>query len=125
MLIDCGIEWVILGHSERRQIFGESNELIAKKVGLATQLGMKVILCIGEKLSEREANQTQQVLIEQLKPCICMHSFTLSLFVSDVYSRVLSHSIRFDSIRFDSIDERGYTSYALIISIFLFFFSSN
>jgi triosephosphate isomerase len=70
MLLDSGIEWVILGHSERRQLFGESNELIAKKVGLASQLGMKVILCIGEKLSEREANLTQQVLVEQLKPCL-------------------------------------------------------
>jgi triosephosphate isomerase len=71
MLMDSGIEWVILGHSERRQLFNESNELVAKKVGLATQLGMKVILCVGEKLSERESNLTQQVLIEQLKPCLC------------------------------------------------------
>ena len=55
------IPWVILGHSERRHILGESNETVANKVALAIKMGLKVIFCIGEQLSEREANQTFNV----------------------------------------------------------------
>ena len=47
-LIDMKISWVILGHSERRHVFGESNETVANKVALAIKMGLKVIFCIGE-----------------------------------------------------------------------------
>jgi len=67
MIKDCGCEWVILGHSERRNVFGESDELIGEKVKFALENGMKVIPCIGEKLEEREANKTEEVCFRQLK----------------------------------------------------------
>ncbi|KAJ3414865.1 hypothetical protein HDV05_005929 [Chytridiales sp. JEL 0842] len=66
-LKDLNIGWVILGHSERREIFKESDEFVAKKVAFAVSQGLKVIACIGEKLEEREANQTLTVLFRQLK----------------------------------------------------------
>ncbi len=67
MLKDCECEWVILGHSERRHVFGESNEMIHLKLTKALNSGLKPILCIGEKIEEREAGQTAEVLTEQLK----------------------------------------------------------
>ncbi|VDQ03771.1 unnamed protein product [Trichobilharzia regenti] len=67
MIKDVGCEWVILGHSERRNIFGEPDELIAEKVQHAIAEGLSVIACIGETLSEREANKTEEVCVRQLK----------------------------------------------------------
>lgn len=67
MLKDVGADWVIIGHSERRQIFGESDELIAEKVAFALAEGLKVIACIGETLQEREAGQTEAVVFRQTK----------------------------------------------------------
>ncbi|KAL0277595.1 UNVERIFIED_CONTAM: hypothetical protein PYX00_004828 [Menopon gallinae] len=64
-LLDNGIDWVILGHSERRNVFGESNLLIAEKVAHALQSGLSVIACIGEKLEEREHGRTEAVVFEQ------------------------------------------------------------
>lgn len=63
---DTGAGWVILGHSERRQIFKESDELIAEKVEHALAVGLKVVACIGETLEEREANKTQEVVARQM-----------------------------------------------------------
>jgi len=70
MLKDLGIEWVILGHSERREIFKESDEFVASKVAHALKVGIKVIACIGEKLSEREAGDTFNVVTRQLKALV-------------------------------------------------------
>ncbi len=64
---DLGCEYVILGHSERRHIFGESNEMIGKKVAAALRNDLVPILCIGETLEERENNQTWEVCEKQLK----------------------------------------------------------
>merc|ERR1711939_1178991 len=64
---DVGLEWVILGHSERRTIFNESDELIAKKTAEALKLGLKVILCIGENLEQRESGSTTKVVTHQVK----------------------------------------------------------
>lgn len=66
MLKECGVETVILGHSERRHVYGETDQLINTKVKLALQHGFEVILCIGETLEEREANQAESVVREQL-----------------------------------------------------------
>lgn len=67
MLKDIGADWVIIGHSERRQIFNETDELIAEKTAHALAEGLKVIACIGETLQEREAGQTEAVVFRQSK----------------------------------------------------------
>ena len=67
MLIGAGCKWVIIGHSERRQYFGETDETANKKVLAALEAGLNPILCIGEMLEEREAGKTEQVLLAQLK----------------------------------------------------------
>lgn len=67
MLKDNGVEWVILGHSERRNVFGESDQLIAEKVGHALSEGLSVIACIGEKIEEREAGKTLDVVYSQME----------------------------------------------------------
>ncbi|XP_045163237.2 triosephosphate isomerase-like [Mercenaria mercenaria] len=70
MIKDVGCEWVILGHSERRNVFGESSELIGEKVKCALETGLKVIPCVGEKLEEREAGNTEAVVFEQMKAIV-------------------------------------------------------
>lgn len=65
-LADMGVDFVIIGHSERRTIYGEGNELLNQKVMLALSHGLKVIYCVGETLSEREAGQTFEVIDNQL-----------------------------------------------------------
>lgn len=67
MLADLNCDYVILGHSERRHVFGETDELIAKKVTAALATGVKVIFCVGELLDEREANITQDVVKRQIE----------------------------------------------------------
>jgi len=67
MLKEFSVRYVILGHSERRQYQRESNELIARKALAAHAATLKPILCIGETLAEREANQTEAVLEAQLR----------------------------------------------------------
>jgi triosephosphate isomerase len=67
MLRDCNVSHVILGHSERRMIFGESNELINKKVCVALKNNLIPILCVGETEAEREKNATFDTIGTQLK----------------------------------------------------------
>lgn len=59
-------EFVIIGHSERRQYFNETGEIVNKKIGAALKAGLKPVLCIGERLEENEAGQTEEVVFEQL-----------------------------------------------------------
>ncbi len=66
MLEEFHVTWVIVGHSERRGILGEDDEFIARKVASVLSCGMKVILCVGETLNEREFGRTNQVLDTQL-----------------------------------------------------------
>ena len=67
MLLDCGVDYVILGHSERRHVFNEPEEWINKKVHTVLNNGLKPILCIGETLDQRNSNETKDVLFNQLK----------------------------------------------------------
>lgn len=67
MIRDCGGDSVILGHSERRNVFGENDQLIAEKCAFALQGGLVVIACIGELLEEREAGKTEEVVFRQTK----------------------------------------------------------
>lgn len=70
MLKEVGVNYVIVGHSERRSIYKESSALVAKKVHVALAAGLKPILCIGESEDERVAEQTEIALIAQLQPVI-------------------------------------------------------
>ena len=70
MLRDFGCQYVIIGHSERRQLLGESNAFIAKKFKAAYDAGLIPILCLGETLKEREAGKTFQVIEEQLSAVV-------------------------------------------------------
>lgn len=67
MLKEIGVEYVICGHSERRNIFGETNSTVNKKVMKTAESGMKPILCVGEKLEEREAGKTFRVISSQVR----------------------------------------------------------
>ena len=63
---DFGVEWTILGHSERRHVFGESDKVVGEKVKIALDHKLKVMACIGEKLDERESGRTREVNERQL-----------------------------------------------------------
>jgi triosephosphate isomerase len=67
MLVSCGVEYVIIGHSERRSYFHEDNLLLNRKVKLALSVGLKPIYCCGEVLEERETGQLFQVVREQIE----------------------------------------------------------
>src|SRR6266849_3183693 len=66
MLLDVGCKYVILGHSERRHKLGETDAFINRKVKAALAAGLRVIICVGETLEEREADHTEAVLERQL-----------------------------------------------------------
>ncbi len=67
MLEDLKCKYVIIGHSERREYYGETNETLFKKIELALAAGLKPIYCVGEKLNEREENRHFEVVAEQIK----------------------------------------------------------
>jgi triosephosphate isomerase (TIM) len=82
MLVEAGCRYVIIGHSERRQFFGETDESVAKKTKAALAAGLVPIVCVGEHLSHRESGQTHQ---------ICRAQFTggPGLLTPDEFSRIL------------------------------------
>jgi triosephosphate isomerase len=67
MLLDLGCKYVIIGHSERRQFFGDTDETVNRKVKQALKKGMLPILCVGETLAEREAGKLTEVISRQVK----------------------------------------------------------
>ena len=67
MLTECGVEYVIVGHSERRQYFGETDQTVQARVRAALDAGLKVILCVGEVLEQREQGITEEVVALQTK----------------------------------------------------------
>ena len=66
-LAKLGVKYVICGHSERREIFGETDDMINKKVAAILQHGMTPIMCVGETLAEREAGSTEEKVLGQVK----------------------------------------------------------
>jgi triosephosphate isomerase len=70
MLTAAGCTHVIVGHSERRQLFGETDESVARKVGAALRSGLIPILCVGETLQERETNETAAVIDRQVRAAL-------------------------------------------------------
>lgn len=67
MLKECGVEYVIIGHSERRQYFAETDETVNKRTKAALAAGLKVILCVGEVLEQRQSGITEEILSMQTK----------------------------------------------------------
>ncbi len=67
MLAAVGCRWVIIGHSERRQYFGETDDGVLKKTMAALEADLKPIVCVGERLEEREAGRTMEVLLNQYR----------------------------------------------------------
>jgi triosephosphate isomerase len=70
MLKEAGCQYAIIGHSERRSLYGESDELVAKRFAMAVESGITPILCIGETLAERESGVTEEVVSRQLDAVI-------------------------------------------------------
>ena len=70
MLLDCGCSYVIVGHSERRTLYGEDDQRVATKFAVARAAGIKPILCVGETLEEREQGITEAVIARQLDAVI-------------------------------------------------------
>jgi triosephosphate isomerase len=79
MLKDVGCQYVIVGHSERRQLFGETDEIINKKLRAALDAQIIPILCVGETLEERRAGRTQQVLEAQIRGALPGFAWTVHL----------------------------------------------
>ena len=66
MIVDCGAQYVIIGHSERRQSDGETGEVLAEQAKMAIEFGLKIIYCVGETLEDREAGRAEMVVSQQL-----------------------------------------------------------
>ncbi|KAI4453556.1 triosephosphate isomerase [Holotrichia oblita] len=66
MLLDIGVDYVIIGHSERRAMFGDTNQTVNNKLKQAIKNGLKPIVCVGETDAEKEAGKTQEVLYKQI-----------------------------------------------------------
>jgi triosephosphate isomerase len=81
MLKDFGVRYAIVGHSERRQYHGETDELVAKKAQVALAVGITPIVCIGETLAEREAGKTEEVVKRQLAAVIHANGHCISEIV--------------------------------------------
>ena len=75
-------EFVIIGHSERRQYFNETGEIVNKKIVAALKVGLKPILCIGERLEENEAGRTEEVVTEQLRSSLAEIAYLNGLVVA-------------------------------------------
>ncbi|MBS1958207.1 MAG: triose-phosphate isomerase [Bdellovibrionales bacterium] len=86
MLKEVGITQALIGHSERRQYFNETNDTVLKRTVFALSQGMEVLLCIGETLAERQANRTEAVLEEQLVQILaqpdCLSAFGTKLHIA-------------------------------------------
>jgi triosephosphate isomerase len=91
MLVDANVSYVILGHSERRQYYGETNATVAAKVQGAVAAGLTPILCVGETLEQRDAGNTDAIVIQQVTEGLAllqnnMASMTLALAYEPVWA---------------------------------------
>jgi triosephosphate isomerase len=90
MLLDVGCSYVIIGHSERRQHFGETDETVRKKVSAALHAGLRPIVCIGESLTQREAGETLTVIAKQihagLADCNATHATQIVLAYEPIWA---------------------------------------
>ena len=85
MLNELGVKWVVLGHSERRQYFNETDKDVNKKAAVAFENGMTPIICVGESLYEFEADQTEAVVRKQVSGCLS------GLDAADVKTSVIAY----------------------------------
>jgi triosephosphate isomerase (TIM) len=89
MLKDAGCTWVIIGHSERRQHFGESDGMVAEKLDSALRAGLKPIVCVGETLAQREAGDTLRVVrlqVDAVSPLLAAASVPLAIAYEPVWA---------------------------------------
>jgi len=82
MVVEAGCRYAIIGHSERRHIFGETNEMVFKKTKAALAAGLTPIVCIGEQLVERQAGQTENI-------CKCQFEGSVGALTPEEFSRIL------------------------------------
>jgi triosephosphate isomerase len=108
MLKDLGVEYVIIGHSERRAYFAESDEIVNKKVVAAFKHGLKPILCVGEKLEEREAGQTKDVCKVQTEAAFAGLSAEQAAQVVIAYEPIWAIGTGKSSTAADAQDVIGY-----------------
>ncbi|MZQ82629.1 triose-phosphate isomerase [Paenibacillus sp. 5J-6] len=108
MLKDLGVEYVIIGHSERRAYFAETDEIVNKKVISAFRHGLKPILCVGEKLEEREAGQTKDVCKVQTEAAFAGLSAEQAAQVVIAYEPIWAIGTGKSSTAADAQDVIGY-----------------
>ncbi|MDD9270894.1 triose-phosphate isomerase [Paenibacillus sp. GCM10023248] len=108
MLKDLGVEYVIIGHSERRAYFAETDEIVNKKVAAAFKHGLKPILCVGEKLEEREAGQTKDVCKVQTEAALSGLSAEQAAQVVIAYEPIWAIGTGKSSTAEDAQDVIGY-----------------
>lgn len=82
LLVDAGVSMTLLGHSERRSLHAEGQDVLRRKLKIATDAGMTVVFCVGETLAEREVGQAEQVVLQQLNDVF--DSITLSVWQQQV-----------------------------------------
>ncbi len=82
MVVEAGCRYAIIGHSERRHIFGETNEMVFKKTKAALAAGLTPIVCIGEQLADRQAGRTENI-------CKCQFEESVGALTPEEFSRIL------------------------------------
>lgn len=92
MLVELGVAWVIVGHSERRQYFGESDETAVRRAAAAQRAGLNVILCVGETLAQRLGGETQAVLDRQTRELGTLDPSRLTLAYEPVWAIGTGHT---------------------------------
>src|SRR5690606_38430019 len=81
MLVDSACQWVLVGHSERRTLHGETDRLVAEKAVAALTEGLTPVVCVGETLDEQEAGQTESIIARQLAPVLALGAEHVSRMV--------------------------------------------